>query len=199
MDKTPPFLMQISGRTTSVKDVVFQMLHFLDNDDLAMVHEAHYITHPLLQSIPRTPFCYTNRYSLIFSFDLHNPFYKGYIVKVRESVNEDLAGCHPIDLYPNGNFDLCIPRDIPYFWYLIRSSIFNTVQFSKGNISQNDALIWIDEIQDIFVDVVQAISKKIEERKIRCYRIFYYDIFTKDFKHWMDKYFEKVPIPLSEV
>lgn len=187
----------INGQPQSVKDIVFQILHFLPDNDLEKIYNTHYILHPMLNIIPRTPFCYTNRHSLEFSFNQNNDIF----LKIQEFPDEDIeiyadAASQGMDITSS----YLLSYDNPRLWYLMRSSIFSYVNFNTGRIFHGVHLT-ADGVYNVKATTYSAIVSIVTKirRPIMCYRTSYNEryIYSDYFKEIVEKCFVHVPIPLS--
>lgn len=172
------FQKTINGQPRSIKDVVFQILHFLPDEDLKNIYNTHYVLHPLLNKIPRTPFCYTIRTSLEFTFNCDQDF----LLKIEEIPGE------VIDYKSLNN---------PRVWYLLRSSIFTYVNFDFGRISVDPD---VDDSLCLITYGILVCITAIIDRPISCYRLLFNEryLYPDNFKEDVGKHFLHVPIPLSD-
>lgn len=186
----------INGQPRSVKDVVFQILHFLPDEDLKNVYNTHYVLHPLLNKIPRTPFCYTIRTSLEITFNCNRDI----LLKIKEIPIGDVITFAPLITVGNdGGYTFCMHDNPQRFWYLMRSSIFSYIEFNIGShrvLNAPSGLIlhtWLMTLVTV-THIIKTIC-----RPILCYRILYTEIhhYSSLLKSELGKYFVQLPIPLS--
>lgn len=189
----PPFQMVTSGQPRSVRDVAFEVFRFLNNDDLALLHESHWRFHGMLDVIPRSPFDRNNRRTLEFTFDRD----VGLVIYVQETPHGQKTGYDPVTLLHGNAYR---PHDIPRFWDLMRSSVFAHVEFNTGDVPQPRLPLHTFHIRDIFRHALAAIVTEIGG-PIVCYKPMYTDerIFSAVFKDQVEQNMFQIPIPLSDI
>lgn len=161
----PNFLMQYCGKLVSKKDIVFEVLAFLDDDDLARIFATARALQTMLQNIPRQPQIHkTNRPRLKFTIDSNlDPV----LMAVAEPDGQKF-GCMPVVIVGN-RYAI---RHLPLFWDLLEKSIFADIVFSIGKYPLPITALEANGLREMFWRIAFAIVDAMGVR-LSCYRVIF--------------------------
>lgn len=173
-------------------DIIHEILQFLGVQELAVVHAAHPIFQPMLNTIPRQPTLRTNRPRLKFTIDDNQ---QPVLVVLQETDGHKFA-CMPVLIVGNSY----AARYFPMFWNLLQKSIFADIIFSTGKHVLPITQAASDNILAMFWRIALAIVDFLGHR-LQCYKVLFSgkDIFNEDFQNAITQHLvDFVAIPMSD-